>query len=403
MKGSLLRRRDFASVTASVGVSSLGDFVAWIALMLLVRSMTGSGIAVSAVVLCVFGPIVLFAPWVGLLVDRFETVRLIVVMSLLQAVMAAALAFQHHLVPVLILTFLLGTGGAIGQAAEFTLVPIVAGEDRLSEANGWVETARYFGLIGGPILGGLLAAGGGVKLALLIDAASFLFVALVIATVKARRRPVPGSHAADPDSNRAREGFVHLWRDRTLALTTSVATIALVFMSISIPADVFFAHDVLHAGDVGYGALVTVWGAGMVAGAVGLARRVSREWMVTGALVAIFVQGLGKPIAAIAATLGVALLGYAIGGLGHGMRNVLIRTLMHERTPDRLRGRTFAAFNALRNTAELVALAVGGVLVTAAGARTTLIIAGAGPVVFALAGLALNARRPPEPTPEVVA
>ena len=70
-------------------------------------------------------------------------------------------------------------------------------------------------------------------------------------------------------------------------------------MSLSIPADVFFAHDVLHAGDVGYGALATVWGAGMVAGAVGLARRVRREWMVTGALVAIFVQGLGKPIAAI--------------------------------------------------------------------------------------------------------
>ena len=85
------------------------------------------------------------------------------------------------------------------------------------------------------------------------------------------------------------------------------------------------------------------------------------------------------------------------------MRNVLIRTLVHERTPARLRGRAFAAFNAMRNTAELIALAAGGVLVAAVGARTTLIIAGAGPVVFALAGMAVNARRPPEPAPEAVA
>src|SRR5205085_10204726 len=103
--------------------------------------------------------------------------------------------------------------------------------------------------------------------------------------------------------------------------------------SLSIPADVFFAHDVLHAGDVGYGALATVWGAGMVAGAVGLAHRVRREWMVTGALVAIFVQGLGKPIGAIAATLGVALLGYAIGGVGHGMRNAPTPNHRPEPTP----------------------------------------------------------------------
>src|SRR6059036_919871 len=129
MKRSLLRRRDFATVTASVGISSLGDFVAWIALMLMVREMTGSGIAVSATVLCIFGPIVFFSPWVGLLVDRIETVRLIVVMSLVQAVTAAALAYQHGLAAVLVLTFALGTGGAIAQAAEFTLVPAVAGED----------------------------------------------------------------------------------------------------------------------------------------------------------------------------------------------------------------------------------------------------------------------------------
>jgi hypothetical protein len=259
-------------------------------------------------------------------------------------------------------------------------------------------TARYVGLVGGPITGGALAAGGGVKLALLIDAASFAFVALAIAFVRAQRRLAGATSSAAPD--RAREGSTHLMRDRTLALTTSVATGALVFMSLSIPADVFFAREVLDVGELGYGALLTAWGVGMVAGAVGLARRVRREWMVSGALLAIAVQGLGKPIGAAAAIMFVAILGYALGGVGHGVRNVLMRTLIHERTPDRLRGRAFAAYNAMRNSAERVALAAGGVLVSAAGARTTILIAGLGQLGFALGGLAFRARERAEPVTE---
>jgi hypothetical protein len=55
--------------------------------------------------------------------------------------------------------------------------------------------------------------------------------------------------------------------------------------------------------------------------------------------------------------------------------------------PARLHGRAFAAYNGMRNGAELVALATGGVLVAALGARATLALAGALPVLAALAGL----------------
>ena len=79
---------------------------------------------------------------------------------------------------------------------------------------------------------------------------------------------------------------------------------------------------------------------------------------------------------------------FLVGGVGHAAKNVLIRTLIHERVPDALRGRAFAAYSGLRNAAELCALAGGGLLVTAAGARWTLFVAGAGAIVAGLAGLA---------------
>ena len=60
---------------------------------------------------------------------------------------------------------------------------------------------------------------------------------------------------------------------------------------------------------------------------------------------------------------------YFVGGAGHGVKNVAFRSLIHERVPSDRHGRAFAAYNGLRNTAELVALAAGGALVAALGAR----------------------------------
>ena len=81
------------------------------------------------------------------------------------------------------------------------------------------------------------------------------------------------------------------------------------------------------------------------------------------------------------------------GGIGHGVKNVLARTLIQERVPARLHGRAFAAYNGLRNGAELVALAAGGALVAAVGVRPTLALAGALPVLAALAGVMVYLRR----------
>src|SRR5918996_1072353 len=82
------------------------------------------------------------------------------------------------------------TGYGIAQPAEFALVPAAAGEGRLAAANGRVETARYVGFTLGPLAGGALAAAGGMRLGMLVNAASFVVVALAVAALHARRVPV---------------------------------------------------------------------------------------------------------------------------------------------------------------------------------------------------------------------
>jgi MFS family permease len=270
-------------------------------------------------------------------------------------------------------------------------VPSVAGGARLQEVNGYVETARYVGFAGGPLLGGLLTAAGGTSVAMLANAASFLVVAAAALALRARRAPVPiGDTGVRP---RARDGVLQLFGDRLLALAMTVAFVSLLFMSASIPADVFFAKDVLGVGDVAFSAVYTAWTIGMVAGALVVAKRVPAALLATAAFAAVAVQGLGKAVPPLVLAYWVMLVGYAVGGIGHGLKNVAFRTMIHERVPAEAHGRAFAAYNGLRNAAELGALAAGGVLVVAIGPRGTLWIAGG---VSALAGLAglLLLRRP---------
>src|SRR5205823_3491892 len=245
------------------------------------------------------------------------------------------------------------------------------------------ETARYVGFTVGPICGGLLTAAGGTAVAMLVNAATFLVVAVAALSLRARRQPAATAEgAAKP---RARDGVVQLFAEPVLALGMAVAFVSLLFMSASIPADVFFVKGVLGRGDVGYSLIFTLWTIGMILGALRLSRLVPSTSLLLVAFVAVAVQGLGKTLPPLWLAFGFMLVCYFVGGAGHGVKNVLFRTLIHERVPEHLHGRAFAAFNGLRNGAELGALAVGGILVVVLGARGTLLIAGG---VSALTGLA---------------
>jgi MFS family permease len=222
----------------------------------------------------------------------------------------------------------------------------------LPRANGLMETLRALGFTAGPLLGGLLGAAGLLQLALVIDALSFAAVGLAALALRARRRP-ERTHARVP----AREGFAFLARDRALAITLGGAVAALTVFTMSATAEPFFVMDVLGAGSAGYGLLITAWTRGGIVGAA------------------------ASPV------LWTALLGFAFGGVAHGLKNVLLRTLIHERVPEALRGRAFAAYNGARNGAELGALALGGLVVGAFGARVALLASGLGPALIGLACL----------------
>lgn len=392
------RKRDLRLLVAAVGLSSLGDRVALVPLVLLVEQRGGGGLAVAALFVAMWSPAALLAGPAGLLADKVSPQRLLTLSSLGAAGLCAALAFADGLAPVLLLVALMGCLNAVAMPAEFSLLPLVAREDDLTRANGRVEFARYAGFILGPAAGGLLAAAGGTTGALLGNAATFVVLAAVSAAIRVDWAP-HAHHARE----RMREGIQFLAGDRELAPVVLIVFVSLLLMTATPAAAVFFAAEDLDMGGAGYGVLMSVWGAGMAAGALLVAPRFAPGAMATAAVAAVAAQGAGIAVPALWPMAGLAVAGYLVGGLSHGTKNVLARTLIHHRAPERLRGRAFAAFNGLRNGAELVALTLGGVAIGALGARWTLLYAGGVPVLAACLGLlwmrARALRTGPEPVP----
>src|SRR3954462_11589597 len=137
--------RDLRLLAGATAISAAGDLVLVVVLSLRVHDLTGSGFAVAALFAALMGPIALLAPVAGRIVDRVETRRVLLWVSLAQALVAMGLVFANGLVWILALSALLGAGAAVAGPAEAALVPIAASDDQLRRANGWVESARYIG------------------------------------------------------------------------------------------------------------------------------------------------------------------------------------------------------------------------------------------------------------------
>lgn len=385
---------DLRVLAAAICLSALGDGVALIALALRAKELSGAGmgggLAIAGMFICLWAPVVVLAGHVGLLVDRVETRSLLVVVSAAQAGVAVGLALVEAQVLLYALAALLGVGIAIAQAAEFALVPATAGSRSLQSANGTVETARALGLTVGPLCGSLLVAAGGTAAAMLVDAASFVVVGLAAVALSVRRA---GTREAEGERRRARDGIGFLLADPLVALMVVVVFVSLLFMSASIPADLVYVEDILGVEDIGIGVVLSAWMLGMLVGSNVVGRRLALGALATAAMVGVTVQGLGKVLAPLWLVFAFMIATYFVGGVGHGLKNVASRTLIHVRVPPERHGRAFAAWNGVRNAAELGALAAGGVLVGALGARETLWLAGGLSAVAGVVGLLVLAGR----------
>ena len=133
--------------------------------------------------------------------------------------------------------------------------------------------------------------------------------------------------------------------------------------------------ELFGAGSLGYGLLISSWGAGTLLGSVFAARGVRRStyWSLVAGTLGLSLM-LGS--VAIAPFLWIVCITQLIGGVFDTFVNVAEETVRQQRTPDELRSRVFAAGEAIVVIAMSASIAVGGPLIQAAGPRAAYALTG---------------------------
>lgn len=196
----LLRRNpDFANLWVAQVISLLGDWFNTIVLSALVSAYSGgSGLAVSAFLLARFVPPLLIGPLAGVLVDRMDRRRLLIISDVARAVVVLLFLLAtgpDRLWLIYLLTVIQFSLSAVFEPGRSAILPSLLPPQDLVHANTLGSITWSVMLAVGAIAGGLVAAVLGSAAALIVDAATFLLSAVFISRI----RLLPHSHPARAD------------------------------------------------------------------------------------------------------------------------------------------------------------------------------------------------------------
>ena len=198
----LFRNRSFVLLWSGQSASVFGDAFFNLAVMWVVWTETQSTLQTAIVQAVWHIPDVLFAPVAGVLADRWDRKAIMVTTNVAAAAVVGAvvvvIVVVGHLPPVIafVAIFKLNSLTAFLNPARASVMPSVVGRDLLTTAQGLFSTARETMSLLGNAAAGVLIAAASAAWALVLDAASFLFVSLCIALARLPGRAAP-SHASN--------------------------------------------------------------------------------------------------------------------------------------------------------------------------------------------------------------
>lgn len=391
--GALRLLRDnaaFRSLSIARVVSFVGDSVSLVALMLYVADTAGQALAVSLLLLVGdFAPS-LFGPLTGAISDRFNLKHVMIVCELAQGAVLLLIALTLPPLPLLLaLVAVRSTIGQTFQPASRAAVPALVRDRDLETANSTIG----FGTNGAEAIGPFIAAALfpflGVRGVLLVDAASFLISAALLASVTSMP-PVStgerrGSFLADA---RAGLGFIATTPAIRIIAVGFCAVVA--FNGIDDVALVYLAKDTFGAGEVAVGLLLGGVGIGLLAGYLVLTRFSARASMAVLLLAGFAVSSVGNLLTGLAWAVAAAFVLQTIRGLGVAAMDVASNTLLQRLVPPGMLGRVFGNLYGAIGVAAALSYVGGGLLLDATSAPTTFIIAGiGGTLATAVAALTL--------------
>jgi MFS family permease len=416
---AVLRQRNFALLWFGGLISMAGDWVLRIGLPLYIYQLTGSTLATGIMFMAGMLPSLLLGSVAGVFVDRWDRKRTMVIANVLLAVSLLPLLLVRSAEWVWIAYIAAFAQSCIAQffdPAESAMLPLLVGEEHLPTANALNALNNNLARLIGPAIGGVVLAVGGLTGVALVDAASFLIAAGMIALITADGRAVRAETPVAPAGAGGR--WLAVWREwlEGLRIVVQTRTVAIIFLLLAITSlgegviSVLFApfvSKVLGGGGTEFGAIASAQAVGgLIGGALigEVARRV-RPGRLIGVCGILF--GLIDLAIFNYPVFGVALILMVLVGLPGVGFSTGVTTLLQTSTANQYLGRVFGALGTTASLLALIGAGLASVLGDRIGIVPVLNLQGAGYVLAGSLALVLLAYvalpRAQAPTEESVA
>jgi predicted MFS family arabinose efflux permease len=388
-----LRVRPFGRLLGSYTVNNLGDSIGVVALAVLVFDRTNSVAPTAGFFLVAKFLPALFATGLTARLDQLSLRRTLPTIYVLEALVFSALAFfalegRFFLPLVLVLGLIDGTLAITGRGlTRGAVAAALQPHGLIAEGNALMNLGFAASSVFGAALAGGLIAAFGLAVALLVDAASFLLIAVWLITSK----DFPRLEHTDyrPWHARFRAGLAFAGSHRLVRTLLVGQSMALICFTLVVPIEVIYAKESLGTSSAGFGILLSAWGAGIVLGSLLFIALKNRTGF---ALIVVSTAAVGFAYLGMsqAGTLIVACLMSVVGGAGNGIQWVAVLTALQEATPTDYQARISGLLESIGAALPGVGYLLGGLIVTLASPRMAFAIAGGGILVLVVLALLLR-------------
>ncbi|PWK11491.1 MFS transporter [Tumebacillus permanentifrigoris] len=389
-------------------ITTLGDWISYVILPVLLYHINNDPKLIGLLMLCRFLPSIFVAPFVGRVLRKFSTLRVMIAADVLQGICYLMFLYTTNVWIIFLLQILIALGMAFYRPGRVTLIPkLVPEESLLARANSYIFGVSQFMMLLGPAIGGLIFGILGLQIGIVFNAATFWISALTLMFVRVDEQGAseqgaaqsqdaqPQAQSAEPEKTfRAKLGFLIGDQTRQLLLFIVIGDVvgSMGFGALNVMFPIV-SSDVFGSPQEVYGYLMSALGGGLFLGTMWgptLMKKISSDLLFCLAMIA------GGACVIAFGWSGLVLLSVAmifLIGIWNGIQDNALITFIQTATSER--GDTadvFSIYQGLISATIAVAMIGSTSLASVVGVSKTIVIMGLIPLLIGLCTVAARTR-----------
>jgi CRP-like cAMP-binding protein len=388
---SIFRNRFFTYLWTGQLISTIGDALTSLAAGIIVFQVTGSVLNVGIMLMVSAIPTLIFGLVAGVFVDRYDRKTIMLVSVILRAGLVALIPFTldmtGSILSLYVIVLLSASVQQFFDPANDSVLPEIASDEELGAANSLMAIAQFGSTAVGFAMAGLLI-GVARDIVFYIDAATFLFSALMIWLVRVPKLEVPEKTTVGEVFRNLAVGARFIRRTPVLLSMNILRTPIMIIFGLQNVLLLPFALTVLKATEFEYGLQEGITSVGFVIGSLLMARYADRLREGSWLIMSFMGMGLAGLAYALTSNVWMAIGLIGISGILNAPSFVAGRLINQRNTPREMRGRVFSTNYVLRDVVYLVGMGLAG-LADVFDVRILFAVSSVALVVTALGGALL--------------